>query len=141
MPKVPMMPYTFITEEFVAQADCPSNKRKVDYPDTDSELILEVRSSGRKTFAFPYRDEDGNQRRHKIGCYPNVSAKVARREVERLERIDEGDLLFLLKKPSPGSSLTPSQQAVVERAQLEIADAIDWPAGCISVSVKEVIAS
>ena len=135
-----MMHYTFITEDFVAQANCPSNKRKVEYPDTDSELILEVRSGGRKTFAFPYRDEHGKPRRHKIGCYPNISAKVARREVERLRQLEGQDFSFLLETPGPGLALSPSQQAVVERARLEIADAINEPAGCISMTVKRLIA-
>lgn len=127
------MPYTYIDEQFVAQAQCPSNKQKIEYQDFDSYLLLEVRPSGRKTFAFRYRDDEGVQHQHKIGSYPNISTELAHREVDRLEdMVATGGFVFI-ETERLQRGLTRTQRDVLERAQLEIADALGLTAASVNI--------
>ena len=73
------MPVVTLSAEFVRNAVCPEGKSKVDYYDTAiTGLILEVRSTGGKTFSLRYRDPHGKQCQHKIGDAASISFDKAR---------------------------------------------------------------
>ena len=62
------MPKIQLTATVVAQAQCPEGRSKVDFYDiVITGFILEVRSSGGKTYHLRYRDRHGRLRQHKIG--------------------------------------------------------------------------
>lgn len=68
MPKVKLNP------QFALTATCPPGK-KIDYWDTGSVcngLVLELRSSGGRTWYMRYQDRHGRQRQFKIGRYEDV---------------------------------------------------------------------
>jgi integrase len=67
------MPNVFLSADFVRTVACPETG-KVDYYDQAIRgFILEVRSSGGKTFALRYRDTHGKQRQHKIGDAASIT--------------------------------------------------------------------
>jgi len=73
------MPHATLDALFVRSAACPEGKSKVDYYDTAiTGFILEVRSSGGKTFHLRYRDPHGKQRQHKIGDSKSLTFDKAR---------------------------------------------------------------
>ena len=73
------MPHATLDALFVRSAVCPEGKSKVDYYDTAiTGFILEVRSSGGKTFHLRYRDPHGKQRQHKIGDSKSLTFDKAR---------------------------------------------------------------
>lgn len=79
------MPVVSMDAQFVLLADCPPDKKKIDYySDKITGLILEVRSSGGKTFHLRYKDEYGRLRQHRIGPYPDISFADAKKEAARL---------------------------------------------------------
>lgn len=62
------MPQVKLTPGFVRTATCPDGHRKIDFFDQDQPgLMLEIRSSGGKTFYQRYTDPRGRQRQFKIG--------------------------------------------------------------------------
>lgn len=79
MPKVQLSALTALT------ATCEPGKKKTDYWDTiTTGFVLEVRSSGGKTYALRYIDDAGRQRQHKIGAYADITFDQARKSAKRL---------------------------------------------------------
>jgi hypothetical protein len=77
------MPKLRLTQPFVQQARCPAGTRKVDFFDTlISGFMLEVRSSGGKTFYVRYRDTRGREHQFKIGSAHVLSAIQARHKAK-----------------------------------------------------------
>lgn len=78
------MPNVNLDAMFVRNAVCPE-KGKIDYYDNSiTGFILEVRSSGGKTYHVRYRDPHGKQRQHKIGDAKSISFDKARTAAEKL---------------------------------------------------------
>ena len=74
------MPPAPLTSQFVRAATCPGGRAKVDFFDTDQKgFLLEVRSSGGKTFYQRYVDARGRQRQFKLGPANVLSLEQARR--------------------------------------------------------------
>jgi integrase len=70
---------------FVQLALCPEGKNKIDYWDTTvTGFVLEVRSSGGRTFYLRYFDANGRQRQHKIGRAEDISFQKAKDAAKRL---------------------------------------------------------
>jgi integrase len=68
-----------MTSAFVRQSICPAGARRVDYFDQDLPgFMLEVRSSGGKTFYQRYRDGRGRERQFKIGSARVLTVRQAR---------------------------------------------------------------
>src|SRR5512138_3072953 len=62
------MPIVRLSPAFVQNVCCPSEQKKIDYFDTITRgFMLEVRSSGGKTYYQRYTDERGRERQYKIG--------------------------------------------------------------------------
>lgn len=79
MPKIKLDATTCLT------ATCPPGKRKIDLWDTIcSSFVLEVRSSGGKTYYLRYFDQSGRQRQYKIGGHSDISFDQARKAARRL---------------------------------------------------------
>lgn len=79
------MPHATLSADFVRQATCEPGKAKVDYYDTAiTGFILEVRSTGGKTYSLRYRDPHGKQRQHKIGDTQSLSFDKARQAAKVL---------------------------------------------------------
>ncbi len=79
MPKIKLDAATCLT------ATCPAGKRKTDLWDTITPgFVLEVRSSGGKTFYLRYFDQTGRQRQHKIGGHADISFNQARKAARQL---------------------------------------------------------
>ena len=79
------MPLATLDALFVRTAVCPEGKSKVDYYDTATTgFILEVRSSGGKTYHLRYQDAHGKKRQHKIGDTKSLTFDKARQAAERL---------------------------------------------------------
>lgn len=70
---------------FCLAAVCERGKRKTDYWDTiTSGFVLEVRSTGGKTYYLRYFDSGGRQRQHKIGGWADITFDQARKAAKRL---------------------------------------------------------
>ena len=64
---------------------CDDGKKKTDYWDTHIRgLVLEVRSTGGKTFYMRYQDPGGRQRQHKLCAYGDLTVADVRKEAQRL---------------------------------------------------------
>jgi len=75
------MPCATITAKLARDATCPASREKIDFFDTDQRgFLLEVRSSGRRTFYQRYVDAHGRQRQFKIGAANVLSVEQARRK-------------------------------------------------------------
>ena len=62
-----------------------AGKRKLDLWDTITVgFVLEIRSSGGKTYYLRYFDQSGRQRQHKIGGHADISFDQARKAARRL---------------------------------------------------------
>ena len=73
------LPKANLTSAFVRQSICPAGARRVDYFDEDLPgFMLEVRSSGGKTFYLRYRDNRGRERQFKIGSARVLTVRQAR---------------------------------------------------------------
>ena len=74
------MPVVELTTFFVRQASCPSGQRKIDYFDSKQRgFLIEIRSSGRKTYYQRYCDERARERQFKIGRADILTTEKARR--------------------------------------------------------------
>src|SRR5271165_3003695 len=74
------MPILQLSSHFVREATCPQGRAKVDFFDTGQRgFMLEVRSSGGRTFYQRYVDARGRQRQFKIGSADTLSLEQARR--------------------------------------------------------------
>lgn len=79
------MPKVTLSAHVVNTATCPDGKNKENYYDTAiTGFILEVRSTGGKTYALRYTDEHGRQRQHKIGDSKSISFDAARKAAQVL---------------------------------------------------------
>src|SRR6516164_3527851 len=73
------LPKAVLTASFVRQSVCPVNARRVDYFDEGLPgFMLEVRSSGGKTFYQRYRDSRGRERQFKLGSTRALTVRQAR---------------------------------------------------------------
>jgi Arm DNA-binding domain len=62
------MPKVKLTSQFVNAATCSTDARKINFLDAGNPgFLLEVRSSGGKTYYQRYRDASGRERQFKIG--------------------------------------------------------------------------
>ena len=78
------MPITNLSHDFVSKAVCPEGKKKINYYHKDIRgFLLEVRSSGNKTYALRYRDKHNRQCQYKIGDSKDISFEKARRAAEK----------------------------------------------------------
>lgn len=81
MPKVKLSP------QFALTAHCEPGRKKTDYWDTGSVcngLVLEVRSTGGRTWYLRYQDPHGKQRQHKIGRHEDVGWEQVKRVARKL---------------------------------------------------------
>jgi integrase len=88
------VPRAVITQAFVRKALCPEGFRKLAFFDPGLPgFMLEVRSSGGKTFYQRYRDQRGRERQFKIGSSKVLTVIQARRKARSLvaESILGGD--------------------------------------------------
>lgn len=75
------MPHVALSASFVRAAECPGGRKKVDYFDLAQRgFMLEVRTSGGKTYYQRYTDEHGRERQYKIGPADVVTLEQARRK-------------------------------------------------------------
>jgi integrase len=73
------MPTVNLTPAFVRSADCAPPHRRVDYFDTEQRgFLLEVRSSGGKTFYQRYNDTRGRLKQCKLGSADIITVEQAR---------------------------------------------------------------
>jgi integrase len=78
------MPIATLSAEFVRTVPIPERGKK-DYYDTGIVgFILEVRSSGGKTYSLRYRDQHGKQCQHKIGDAQSISFDKAKNAAQML---------------------------------------------------------
>ncbi|MCT7508606.1 site-specific integrase [Aliarcobacter cryaerophilus] len=83
------MPKAKLTNTFVNKAKCPKDKTKIVYFDTtDTGFILEVRSTGTKTFYYRY-NESGTTHQKKLSSADTLSANEARTLVQSIKQQDE----------------------------------------------------
>ena len=70
-----------LTKSFVRHSACPPGARKIGFFDASlGGFLLEVRSSGGKTFYQRYRDAHGRERQFKIGAAHVLTVAQARRK-------------------------------------------------------------
>lgn len=73
------MPVVKLSTDFVRSVICPEGKAKENYYDSSiTGFIVEVRSTGGKTYALRYKDQHGRQIQHKIGDAKDVTFDKAR---------------------------------------------------------------
>ena len=73
------LPKAVLTASFVRKSVCPANAPRIDYFDQNLPgFMLEVRSSGGKTFYQRYRDSRGRERQFKIGSARILTVRQAR---------------------------------------------------------------
>lgn len=78
MPKIALTPY------IVKNTICPDGKQKLDLFDQDCKgLMLEIRSTGGKTYYFRYQDVRGKTRHLKLADADDVSLSQARSLVDK----------------------------------------------------------
>lgn len=80
------MPKEKLTAQFVQLAYCPEGKKKkIDYYDTiTTGFVLEVRSSGGKTYYLRYATPEGKQRQLRIGAAHDLTFDQARKKAKHL---------------------------------------------------------
>jgi integrase len=79
------MPKAKLDHTFCLTAACESGKRKTDWWDSvTTGFVLEVRSTGGKTYYLRYFDAAGRQRQLKIGGFHDISFEQARKAAKRL---------------------------------------------------------
>jgi hypothetical protein len=78
------MPMVRLSPTFVRNASCPADHKKIDYFDTTMRgFMLEVRSSGGKTYYQRYTDERGRERQFKIGPAAVLTVRQAKRKAKQ----------------------------------------------------------
>ena len=79
------MPSITLDSNVVKSAVCPPDKSRIDLYDTlISGFIVEVRSSGSKTYFLRYRDKHGKQKQYKIGDTKSLTFEQARNAAQTL---------------------------------------------------------
>jgi integrase len=80
------MPIVRLSPAFIRHAVCPPNHTKIDYFDTIMRgFMLEVRSSGGKTYYQRYTDERGRERQFKVGPADVLTLRQARRKAQQIK--------------------------------------------------------
>lgn len=80
------MPRVKLDATFCALASTPPGKSKENFWDTTTTgFVLEVRSTGGKTYCLRYVDESGRQRQHKIANYGDITFAQAARKAQQLK--------------------------------------------------------
>ena len=75
-----------LSPAFVRNASCPADHKKIDYFDTAMRgFMLEVRTSGGKTYYQRYTDERGRERQFKIGPADVLTLRQARRKAIQIK--------------------------------------------------------
>lgn len=73
------MPKLLLTTTFVSQAQCPVDRKHLDFFDTHTKgLVLEVRRSSTATYYLRYQDKRGRTRQTKLADARDVSLSQAR---------------------------------------------------------------
>jgi len=73
------MARTLLTRLVIDSAVCPSGRRKIDLFDTQCKgLVIEIRSTGGKTYYLRYSDSRGRQRQCKLADAADVNLEQAR---------------------------------------------------------------
>jgi integrase len=79
------MPVVKLDHFTVQTAHCPKGKAKETlYDKAIKGFVLEVRSTGSKTYSLRYRDDHGRQRQYKIGNAADITFDRARKEAIRV---------------------------------------------------------
>jgi integrase len=79
------VPKVRLDHAFCLTAKCEPGKKKTDYYDTSiTGFVLEVRSSGGRSYYLRYQDAHGDQKQHRIAAYGDVTFDKARKEAQRL---------------------------------------------------------
>jgi integrase len=79
------MPTISFSAQFVRDAVCLSGRRKTDFFDATSRgFLLEVRSSGGKTYYQRYTDDRARERQYKIGSSDVLTLEQARRKAKQI---------------------------------------------------------
>lgn len=79
------MPKAKLDYAYCLAACCEPGRRKTDHWDSIIPgMVLEVRSSGGKTYALRYTDDNGRQRQLKIGRFDTITNEQARKTARRL---------------------------------------------------------
>lgn len=79
------MPKRKLDAAFCLAATCQYGRKKTDYWDTQiTGFVLEVRSTGGKTYYLRYIEENGRQRQLKIGGFSDVSFAKAKARAQQL---------------------------------------------------------
>ena len=79
------MPKVKLDASFCLTADCPAGKRKENFWDIITPgFVLEVRSTGGKTYYLRYFDQNQRQRQLKIGGYGDITFEQARKKAKHL---------------------------------------------------------
>src|SRR5512144_1652055 len=81
-----LMPVVRFSPAFVRNVQCLPELKKIDYFDTTMRgFMLEVRSSGGKTYYQRYTDERGRERQYKIGPADVLTLQQARRKARQIK--------------------------------------------------------
>lgn len=79
------MPTVLLSANFIRSAEALPGRRKTDYFDSSQRgFLLEVRSSGGRTFYQRYTDERGRERQYKIGPADVLTLDQARRKAKQV---------------------------------------------------------
>jgi integrase len=82
------MPVVRLSPAFVRNVQCPPELKKIDYFDPMTRgFMLEVRSSGGKTFYQRYTDERGRERQFKIGPADVLTLRQAKRKAKQIKAL------------------------------------------------------
>lgn len=80
------MPKAKITQKFADTASCPIGQAKIQYWDTKtSRLYLEVYESGKASYYYRFKSEQGTQRNYRIGHRDKLKVKAVRDAVCHIE--------------------------------------------------------
>lgn len=80
------MPKAKITQKFADSATCPVGKTKIQYWDTKTtRLFLEIYTSGKATYYYRFKNEQGTQRNYRIGQREKLKVKAVRNAVIHIE--------------------------------------------------------
>jgi integrase len=80
------MPVVRFSPTFVRNVQCPPELKKIDYFDAVTRgFLLEVRTSGGKTFYQRYSDDRGRERQYKVGSADVLTLRQARRRAIQIK--------------------------------------------------------
>ena len=80
------MPMVRFSPAFVRHATCPADLKKIDYFDFIMVgFMLEVRSSGGKTYYQRYTDDRGRERQYKVGPADVLTLRQAKRKAMQIK--------------------------------------------------------